>query len=98
VDRHLQLAALRIRRGKTRTLAGTIMTVRAKVGAVLVAVGLFMLPVFYWAGRMVVYAGIAIAAVGFVLLLWSGSKSAAAAGLGTGGFDDHGPIDPPDAS
>ena len=74
------------------------MTVRAKVGAVLVALGLFMLPVFYWAGRVVVYAGIAIAAVGFILLLWSGSKSATAAGIGTGGFDSHGPTDPPDVS
>ena len=70
------------------------MRATAKVGVVLLVAGLFLLPAFFWLGHAVVYVGIALAALGLLLLLWSGNNAAAAAALGTGGLDD--PIDPPD--
>ena len=74
------------------------MTVSAKIGVALVAVGLLVLPSIYWLGSTVAYVGTAIAAAGFILLLWSRSKSATAAGIGTGGFDGDGTTEPPDVS
>ena len=74
------------------------MTALAKIGPVLVAVGLVVLPSVYWLGPTVAYVGTAVTVAGFALLLWSRSRAGTAAGIATGGFDSDGTIEPPDVS
>ena len=70
----------------------------AKIGAVLLALGVLALPSIYWLGSTVAYVGTALAVVGYGLLLWSRSHRATAAGLAAGGLDSNGTTEPPDVS
>jgi len=68
----------------------------AKIGAALVAIGCLVAPAAFWFSQWLVYAGVAIAIAGFVLLLWSRHRAGTAEAIGTGGPIVPGSIDAPD--
>jgi hypothetical protein len=74
------------------------MAAMTKIGAALIAGGLFIIPSVYWLGPTLAYIGTAVAVSGFALLLWSRRRDATAAAIGTGGFNSDGTTEPPDVS
>ncbi len=67
----------------------------AKIGAALFTVGLLALPTVFWLGPAIGLLGTSLAVVGLILMLWSRSKAAGAARIGTGGIDRDANPKPP---